>query len=295
MAYNSLIKYSDSAVKRYPLKADEIVYQGDAITLLRSTGIAQVCAGTAGETFLGFATEGVDAAAWARAGSTSGNISIQVANGGQRATGMAITGSGSTGIIAAADVGKTVFATAAQTFTVLGGNVPVGTLVPSASGATIITTGGYGAYSGAVTSHYGAIQLWEPGFSPNGQFFDIPIISMLAANIADGDIVTAYPLGAAVGGSFMITGFYSITTATLTTTGDSTILNIEIGSTNLTGGALTISEAAHATLGSVATATAITGANFGTASDTISIEAASTAAFTGGSVTLHIVGYKTGV
>jgi hypothetical protein len=294
MAFNPIPKYSGSAVKRYPLKASETVSQGDVITLLRSTGIAQKCAGTAGETFLGFATESVDAAAWTAAGATSGNISIQVYNGGQTVREIAVTGSGSTGILAAADIGKTVFATDEDTLTVLGGNVPIGIVVPIATGDVILTTGGYGAGKLPATTHYAGVQLFEPTVSPNGVPFLVQF-PFAATSFADGDMVTDFPLGAAVGGSFVITGFYAVTTTTLTDGGKTTTLNLEIGTTNLTGGVLVLSVAASAAIGTVTASTAITGNNAGTASSVVSVEASSTTGFTGGAATLYVTGYKTGV
>jgi hypothetical protein len=52
------------------------------------------------------------------------------------------------------------------------------------------------------------------------------------------------------------------------------VFNLEIGTTNVTGGALTLTLASQATIGTVTAATAITGANSFTATDTISLEMA---------------------
>jgi hypothetical protein len=68
---------------------------------------------------------------------------------------------------------------------------------------------------------------------------------------------------------------------------DATI-NMEIGTTNLTGGVITLSDANAAVKGGVVDGTAITGANSFSATDTISIEAAVTNAFTDGSGMLVI-------
>jgi hypothetical protein len=80
-----------------------------------------------------------------------------------------------------------------------------------------------------------------------------------------------------------VIGFEFVTTVAGTGSGASQVFNIEIGTTNLTGGVLTLTLASQATIGTVTAATAITAANTFSATDTISIEmAASGTVFTAG-------------
>lgn len=80
-----------------------------------------------------------------------------------------------------------------------------------------------------------------------------------------------------------IIGLEFVTTVAGTGSGASQVFNLEIGSTNLTGGVLTLDLASQATIGTVTAATAITANNSFTATDTISLEmAASGTVFTAG-------------
>lgn len=93
------------------------------------------------------------------------------------------------------------------------------------------------------------------------------------------DLMTDYTPGYA----FKILALSWITTTVGTGTSASQVINLEIGTTNVTGGVLTILLADTATLGTKKDATAITAANTGTSTDTISIEvAAAGTVFTAG-------------
>lgn len=93
------------------------------------------------------------------------------------------------------------------------------------------------------------------------------------------DLLTAYTPGYA----FKVLGFSFVTTKAGTGSSASQVFNLEIGTTNLTGGVLTVLLADTDTVGKVTAATAITAANVGTAADTLSIEmAASGTVFTAG-------------
>jgi len=109
--------------------------------------------------------------------------------------------------------------------------------------------------------------------------------------ITDADLVTAFPIGALFGQSGKITRFFAVTTTVCSTANDDATLNLEIGSTNLTGGVLELDSDNLTTKGAVTEATAITAANTFTATDTLSIEATSTTTFAEGIVTLYI-GYE---
>lgn len=93
------------------------------------------------------------------------------------------------------------------------------------------------------------------------------------------DILTGWVPGYA----FKILDFTFTTTVAGTGSSASQTFNIEIGSTDLTGGSLVLTLASQSTIGVVTSATAITAANTGSATAAISIEmAASGTVFTAG-------------
>lgn len=103
----------------------------------------------------------------------------------------------------------------------------------------------------------------------------IPITN---AKIADGDLVTTFTPGYA----FKILAFDYITGDPVTTASKASTINLEIGTTNVTGGVISLTSAGMTPLGAVVAGTAITANNTGTATDTISIEASSTTTFVEG-------------
>ena len=103
-------------------------------------------------------------------------------------------------------------------------------------------------------------------------------------SVANGDIFTNYVPGY----KFKILRVDAIVTDRVMTAAKLSTLNLEIGSTNLTGGAVALTSANCNTLGAQVTGTAVTAANTGSATDTISVEAASTTAFLEGRVVLLI-------
>lgn len=115
--------------------------------------------------------------------------------------------------------------------------------------------------------------------------YSILTIPIALANIADGDVLTTFTPGFA--GNIQKISF--AVGVPVTTAGDGTTLNIEIGTTNLTGGVVTLTSANCTPLGAVIDGTAITAANSFGDSDTISIEASSTTAFAEGDGYLLIV------
>ena len=109
-------------------------------------------------------------------------------------------------------------------------------------------------------------------------------IPLTLASIADGDLVTAFTPGY----KFKILAVDFVTTTVASTADKLSTLNVEIGTTNLTGGVVSLTTSSCDTRGEITAGTAVTAANTGTASDTISVEAASTTAFVEGSGTLLI-------
>ena len=104
------------------------------------------------------------------------------------------------------------------------------------------------------------------------------------AAVANGDVVTEYKPG--IAGT--IEYFSFVTSQPVTTAAKTAAFNLEIGTTNVTGGVLTVTSAAATPLGKVIEATAITGANTLAVDSKLSIEAASVTAFAEGQGTLRI-------
>lgn len=99
------------------------------------------------------------------------------------------------------------------------------------------------------------------------------------------DIVTSFPLP----GVGRIVGFHYVADVATTTAGDGMNLNLEIGTTNLTGGVLGLTSANTDAIGEVVSASAITANNVYAAGALLSIEAASGAGtFAEGSGTLIV-------
>jgi hypothetical protein len=98
-------------------------------------------------------------------------------------------------------------------------------------------------------------------------------LSSLATGIVSGamDIVTGFTPGY----RFKLLAFGFVTTIVGAGAGASQVFNLEINSTDVTGGVLTLNLAATDTVGENTAATAITADNVGSATDTISIEKAS--------------------
>ena len=110
------------------------------------------------------------------------------------------------------------------------------------------------------------------------------------AGITNTDVLTNFTPGFAGD----IVGFEFITTAPVTTAAKTAALNLEINTTDVTGGVLTITSAAATPLGKVIAATAITANNSFDDDDTISIEATAVTAFVEGSGTLVVKCRKRG-
>lgn len=108
-----------------------------------------------------------------------------------------------------------------------------------------------------------------------------------ADTIADGDLRT--DMTDFIHDHCKIVNFYALIDKALTTTGDTTALHLEIGSTALTGGVLTLTGEAGSIKGLQVNATAITALNEFHEGDTLSIVAASTADLTGGTFDLFAV------
>lgn len=106
------------------------------------------------------------------------------------------------------------------------------------------------------------------------QTLAIPI-QLAAMTTAAADLVTNYTPGY----KFKILAVDFVTTTLGTGSGASQTLNLEIGTTNVTGGVVNATLGSTDTLGKLTAGTTVTAANTGTVSDTLSVEVA-----TGGTV-----------
>lgn len=174
---------------------------------------------------------------------------------------------------------------------IAGGAITKGTWLTTDSSARVVTktandacTVGVAVSSCSNAGEYVEVLLM-PGADNAAYHGKVLSIPVTLANVADGDVVTNYTPGFAG----TIEKFSFLVTSAVTTGSKGTTLNLEIGSTNLTGGVLTLTSAAATPLGKVIDATAITAANVFSATDTISVEASSTTAFSEGAGVLLIV------
>jgi hypothetical protein len=110
-------------------------------------------------------------------------------------------------------------------------------------------------------------------------------IQLAAMTTAAADLITDYVLGFA----FKILGVSFSTTTIGAGAGATQSLNLEINSTNVTGGVVAVTLASTDTLGEISAGSAVTALNTGTATDTISVEvAAGGTIFTAGAGVLLI-------
>lgn len=111
----------------------------------------------------------------------------------------------------------------------------------------------------------------------------VPNITM--STIANGDLVTNFTPGFAG----KIVKIYWVQDVPVTTGAKLSTLNLEIGTTNVTGGEVALTSALCTPKGAVIAGASITAANIFGATDTISVETASTTAFVEGSGSLYAV------
>lgn len=120
-----------------------------------------------------------------------------------------------------------------------------------------------------------------PVIAPGGVYQHTMPLTSLATGLSTSaiDLLTQFTPGHA----FRLLSLYFVTTVAGTGTSASQVFNLEIGTTNVTGGVLTLTLANQATIGTVTAATAITALNEGTATDHFSLEmAAGGTVFTAG-------------
>lgn len=161
---------------------------------------------------------------------------------------------------------KTLFTEGASNFSVVYG----------ASSATV-------TYLGSTSIPAGTRLRFGPSMVPTVGVQILPVYLNLA-DVASGDVMTDYTPGF----PFKVLSVDFRVQKAVTTGSKAATLNLEIGSTNLTGGAVALTSTNCTPAGAAVAGTAITAANTGTATDTISIEASSVTAFVEGTGTLYI-------
>ncbi|OPY64087.1 MAG: hypothetical protein A4E56_00141 [Pelotomaculum sp. PtaU1.Bin065] len=156
----------------------------------------------------------------------------------------------------------------------------VGRLVHAADGDAVVGLALEGGASGEVRSVFLGTKT-STGVNNNNSVLSIPI---KLSKLANGDILTAFKPGFA--GTIKAVAF--AVTDPATTADKLATLNLEIGTTNLTGGVVSLTSANCTPLGAVIEGTAVTANNAFGADDTISIEASSVTAFVEGEGVLLI-------
>lgn len=175
-----------------------------------------------------------------------------------------------------------------------GGTVAIGSLLtPDADGELVATTSGTDKICGyslqaAADNQVGWVFLSGP-VSKQSKVYQTHSFYFDMAEIADGDLVTAFTPGYAG----TIEKVYWVQETAVTTASKASSLNVEIGTTDTTGGVVALTSAACTPLGVVVAGSAITAANTFAATDTISVEAASTTTFIEGAGTFFILTSQT--
>lgn len=148
-------------------------------------------------------------------------------------------------------------------------------------GVTPVTTQPSGAGQSALTDSTTGTAGTTLAAGVGVQTITIPL--QLAA-LANGDVVTEYVPGY----KFKILSVSFATTTPASTAAKLATLNLEIGTTNVTGGAVALTTAACDAAGELTAGSAVTAANTGASTDSISVEAASVTAFVEGAGVLLI-------
>ena len=170
------------------------------------------------------------------------------------------------------------------------GNVPAGYAFAAATeGATTGQLLLGGQHAMATAANVASLTDNSGGAAADGTLAANGAVSIISipvtlSKIADGDLVTTITPGFA--GTILRTQF--VVTDPATTAAKASTLNLEIGTTNVTGGTVALTSANCTPLGATVAGAAVTGTNVFTASDTISVEASSTTGFVEGAGVLLI-------
>ena len=155
-----------------------------------------------------------------------------------------------------------------------------------ANGKAVTHSTGKALGQALTTATDAIIEIMPFAAAAGGSVVNVSTLSfpVLLSSVANGDIVT----GVVPGYPFKILGFSALVTTAVTTGAKAASFNLEIGTTNLTGGVIALTSANATPLGAIVASSAITAANVGSSTAAISIEAASVTTFAEGAVTLLI-------
>jgi len=155
-----------------------------------------------------------------------------------------------------------------------------GKLVPATGSDAVVAVAAESGSSGDICSVYVVSRATSGAIQKS--ILSIPV---KLSKVANGDLLTQFTPGfpgRIVKASFAVTD-------PVTTASKAASINLEIGSTNLTGGVIDLTSANCGTLGTVVDGSEITGNNVFDSDDTISIEASGVTAFAEGEGVLLIV------
>jgi hypothetical protein len=138
-----------------------------------------------------------------------------------------------------------------------------------------------GAWQGAITDSTGATTVGT--FAAGVGIYNLSWACTLASITGAMDVLTTLTPGH----KFKLLALDAFVSEPVATAAKAATLNLEIGTTNVTGGEVALTSANCATMGAKVAGAAITAANTGSSSDTISIEAASVTAFVDGAVNIN--------
>jgi hypothetical protein len=250
LSANIIRQFGWGNITQYPVLANATIYEGSAVGL--SSGYARAL--TAGDPFLGFACGKVVGTA------ANGGAVVHVFRAG--IVDVTITS------VAVTDVGKAVYASDDGTFTL-----------------TQTTSSYIGQVEKYVTTNTASVTFEGiPQNTPSKKIYGAVTFPITNATLADGDIVTAWTPGFAG----TIEKWAYVVNDPVLTADDLATLNLEIGSTDVTGGAIALTSALCTPMGKVIAAAPITAANVFTATDTISVDASSVTAFAEGTGSIII-------
>lgn len=164
-----------------------------------------------------------------------------------------------TGVTSRGDIGKAVYATDSNTLTLtrptLGTPIGVVTEWHSSTTCDVLLFG---------LAAQAALDFSGQGYQV------IHLGHFMFGDTADGDLITSYPMPYHAS----IEAFYYVTSTVFVGSAGTTDINLEIGTTDVTGGVITCSTAASGTLGLVVSSTAITATNVVHGGDLLSVEMA---------------------
>jgi predicted RecA/RadA family phage recombinase len=238
-------------VTQYPVKASQTIYEGSAVGI--TAGYARAL--TSGDIFVGFAAGKV-----IEATAGDGGAVVQVYKAG--IADLTITS------VAVTDVGKPVYASDDGTFSLTQG-----------SSSLIGTVQKY------VTTNTASVEFKAyPAGAVANKIYGTLTFPITNAKIADGDILVTYTPGFAG----TIEKWAYVTHDPVPTGSKASTLNLEIGTVDVTGGALALTSATMTPIGKVIAAAAITAANVFTSTSTISVDASATTTFIEGTGSIVI-------